>query len=229
MICGLAPFEQMETVVDVVQLSGGTNDAVTERDEFIVMEHAPVPAQDPDHPMNADVVEDAYTETIVPWLNSAEHVAPQSMPAGLEVSNPVPAPDVPTVSVYCNSVKLAVTLLAAVIGTTQGAVPVQPLPDHPSNVEPVLGEAVNVTFSPALKPALQVAPQLMPAGLEVTVPAPLPALVIVSVCWMVNVAVTALAAVIETVHGEVPVHPLPDHPVKPEPPLGAAVKVTFWP
>jgi hypothetical protein len=47
---------QLKAVLTVVQLNGGTKDALTERSEFIVMEHAPVPAQDPDHPMNAPEV-----------------------------------------------------------------------------------------------------------------------------------------------------------------------------
>lgn len=135
----------MEAVVTVVQVSGGTNDALTDRDEFIVMEQAPVPTHDPDQPMNApDVLEIANMETTVPWLYTAEQVGPQSIPAGFDDTVPVPALDLPTDSVYCNSVNVALTLLAAVIDTVQ-AVPVQLLSDHPVNVEPVLGEAVNVT------------------------------------------------------------------------------------
>jgi hypothetical protein len=53
---------------------------------------------------------------------------------------------------------------------------VQPVPDQPENVEPVVGAAVNVTNAPLLKEAEQVLPQLMPAGAPVTVPVPLPAL-----------------------------------------------------
>jgi hypothetical protein len=59
----------MEAVLTVVQLSGGSNVAVTDRDEFMVMEHPAVPLQAPDQPMNApDVPEIANTETTVPWL-----------------------------------------------------------------------------------------------------------------------------------------------------------------
>jgi len=54
-------------------------------------------------------------------------------------------------------------------------------PVHPSNVEPADGDAVSATPVPDVNPALHVAPQLMPAGLLVTVPLPVPALVIVSV------------------------------------------------
>ena len=42
-------------------------------------------------------------------------------------------------------VKVAVTLLFAVINTVQVPVPEQPPPLHPANVEPALGVAVSVT------------------------------------------------------------------------------------
>ena len=52
---GKAPLVQVEAVVTVVQLSGGSNVAVTDRDEFMVMEQPPVPLQEPVQPMNAPV------------------------------------------------------------------------------------------------------------------------------------------------------------------------------
>lgn len=54
-------------------------------------------------------------------------------------------------------------------------VPLHP-PDHPANVDPELGVAVSVMAVPAVKFALHVWPQLMPAGVLLTVPPPLPAL-----------------------------------------------------
>jgi hypothetical protein len=49
------------------------------------------------------------------------------------------------------------------------------------NAEPALGVAVRVTTVPLRKSAAHVAPQLIPAGLLVTVPVPAPARVTVSV------------------------------------------------
>src|SRR5690242_17083769 len=122
------------------------------------------------------------------------------MPAGFDVTVPAPLPALVTVSANRCSVNVAVTVVAAVIVVVHGFVPVQPPPDHPVHVEPVAAAAVNVTAWPKLKFAVHVAPQLMPAGFDVTVPAPLPALVTVSAnrC-SVNVAVTVVAAVIVVV------------------------------
>ena len=74
---------------------------------------------------------------------------------------------------------VAVTDVSAVSVRLHVPVSVQ-APDHPVNVEPVLGVAVRVTDVPLAKLALQVAPQLMPDGLLVTVPVPVPLLCTVS-------------------------------------------------
>jgi len=74
--------------------------------------------------------------------------------------------------------------------------------------------------------ALQLAPQLIPLGLDVTVPEP--AFVTVSVYCGVNVAVTVCADVIATAHVPVPLH-APAQPVNTKPVAGAAVSVTDVP
>jgi hypothetical protein len=48
------------------------------------------------------------------------------------------------------SVNVAVTVVAVLMGTTQGPVPVQPTPDQPENIEPVLAAAVSVTNWPRM-------------------------------------------------------------------------------
>jgi hypothetical protein len=78
-------------------------------------------------------------------------------------------------------VNVAVTAAAALSVTTQLPVPLQPPPLHPVKAEPALGVAVSVTTVPLTKSAAHVAPQLIPAGLLVTVPVPAPARVTVSV------------------------------------------------
>jgi hypothetical protein len=98
--------------------------------------------------------------------------------------------------------------------------------------------AVSVTTVPAGKLAVHVGNvpavlvQLIPAGLDVTVPNALalaPFIDSVSVCIVgVNVAVTLRAVFISTVQLPVPEH-APDHPANVFPGLGAAVSVTTAP
>ncbi|MBK7002904.1 MAG: hypothetical protein IPH35_24065 [Rhodoferax sp.] len=66
---------------------------------------------------------------------------------------------------------VAVTLCAAVILTVQLPVPLH-APPQPVKVLPVAEVAVRVTLVSLLNDALQVAPQLMPAGVLVMVPSP---------------------------------------------------------
>ena len=74
---------------------------------------------------------------------------------------------------------VAVTDLAALIVTEQLPVPVQ-APLQPAKVEPAAAVAVRVTTVPLVKFAVHVLGQLIPAGLLLTVPVPVPASVTVS-------------------------------------------------
>src|SRR5438034_1620572 len=125
------------------------------------------------------------------------------------------------------SVNVAVTVVAALRVTVQAPGPEQPPPLQPLKVEPAAGAAVSVTAVPLAKLAAQVAPQVMPAGLLVTVPAPVPALETVSVkVCRVKVAVTMVAALRVTVQAPGPEQPPPLQPLKVEPAAGAAASVT---
>jgi len=70
---------------------------------------------------------------------------------------------------------------------------------------------------------------VIPAGVPVTIPLPVPAFVTVSAIGTSNVAVTVAAADIVTVHEPVPVQPPPLQPLKVEPVAGVAVSVTAVP
>ena len=69
---------------------------------------------------------------------------------------------------------VAVTVVAAAKDTVHVAAVPEHAPDHCPNAKPVLGVAVSVTLVPLLKVAAQVGPQLIPAGVLVTVPVPEP-------------------------------------------------------
>ena len=78
--------------------------------------------------------------------------------------------------------KVAVTVLFLSIFTVQEPVPVQP-PLQPAKTDPEAGTAVSVTVVFFENDLEQVVPQLMPLGLLVTVPLPVPFLV----TWSVKV------------------------------------------
>src|SRR5438034_110679 len=192
----------------------------------------PVPEQPPPlQPVKVELESGvAVRVTTVPLVNGAAHVAPQAMPAGEPVMVPVPVPDLLTVSMKDCCAKVAVTDVAAFTVTMQVLVPEQPPPLQPVKVELASGVAVKVTAVPLANGAEHVAPQAMPAGLLVTVPAPAPALVSVRVkdCTA-NVAVTEVAAFTVTMQVPVPEQPPPLQPVKVELASGVAVKVTAVP
>jgi len=73
---------------------------------------------------------------------------------------------------------------------------------------------------------------MIPAGLLVTVPVPVPLFTTVRVFpadTRLKVAVTLFAAFMVTVHVPVPEHPPPDHPAKVEPDAAVAVNMTLAP
>jgi hypothetical protein len=122
-----------------------------------------------------------------------------------------------------------------VTSIVQGARPEQAAePLHPANANPAAGTGVKVTNVAELKAAAQVAPpaQLMPAGALLTKLAAAPNTVTETLnCWAgggPKFAVTDWLEFRVTVHPPVPAH-APLHPVKADPGLGVAVRVTTVP
>jgi hypothetical protein len=109
------------------------------------------------------------------------------------------------------TLNVAVTELVVVNVMVQVAVPVQP--DQPPNVSIVAGVSVNVICVFCGNDAEQVVGQLIPAGLLVTVPAPVPVAAMVNPKPGLNVALTVAASVRVTLHVLVP-EQLPPHPAK---------------
>src|SRR5271170_913359 len=123
-------------------------------------------------------------------------------------------------------VNVAVTVCAAFMVTLHVPVPEQPPPDQPANEEPELASAVSVTSCPMLKLAPHVGWQAMPAGVLITVPPPFPISPMES--WgppLLNAAVTLWLVLMVSTQVLVP-EQSPAQPVKEEPELGVAVRVT---
>jgi hypothetical protein len=140
---------------------------------------------------------------------------------------PPPVPLLATVSVNALNVNVAVTDLAAFIATVQEVPVALSQPDQLMKSESAPGAAVRVTDVLIAYAAEQVAPQLIPAGLLVRRPLPVPAFVTARANVLrAKEAVTFFATSIVTVHDPVPVH-APDQPAKLESALGAAVRVTW--
>src|ERR1700755_2283883 len=142
--------------------------------------HVPIPVHGPDHPANVVPGSGAGVKTTaVPLRKVAVQRPGQSIPAGVLTILPGVVPVLSTVS-EAPAVKIAVTDAAAFREMVQVApLPLQ-APDHPTNMEPGLGAAFSVTDVPSANVPLHVLPQLTLAGLMATVPAPVPAVFIVS-------------------------------------------------
>src|ERR1043166_2290173 len=157
--------------------------ALTDFAASMVMLQAPVPLQAPPQPANVEPESGVTAKlTTVPLEKFAEHVVPQEIPEGVLVTVPVPVPLLATVRVKGPgfAVKFALTDFAASIVTLHAPVPLQ-APPQPANVEPESGAAVKLTTVPFAKLAEHVAPQEIPEGVLVTVPAPVPLLATVRV------------------------------------------------
>ena len=167
-----------EPAVAIVSGKSCLNVAVTDCDTFITGAHVPVPEQPaPLQPVNTKpVAAVAVSVTGVPSTSVALHDAPpaavQLMPAGTDVT--VPLPTVVALRVT-SRLKVAVTVCAASIVTAH--VPPGDAahgPVHPANTDPGAAVAASVTVEPTAKPAVQLAPaaQAKPPASDVTAPLP---------------------------------------------------------
>ena len=148
------------------------------------------------------------------------------IPAGELITVPVPVPAKLTDS-WNRGIKVAVTVIAELTVTLQAPVPVQ-APPQPVNTDPAAAIALSVTAVPDVNVAEHVAPQLIPAGLLVTVPAPAPWGISVSENCGLKFAVTFWAELIVTLQAPVPVH-APLQPVKTDPAAGDSARLTTVP
>ncbi len=126
----------------------------------------------PDHPVKEEpLAAVAVSVTEVPGAKLALQACPQLMPEGALVT--VPLPLTATVSTG-EELKFAVTEVFCVTVMVQAPAPLQ-APAQPAKKEFAPAEALRVTCVPLGKLALQVLPQLMPAGVLLMVPPPTPA------------------------------------------------------
>lgn len=115
----------------------------------VTMQVEVVPLHAPDQPAKVELAAGvSVSVTCVPRLKLAVHVEGQLIPAGVLDTLPAPVPARVTVSVgrVWLTLKVAVTCWLVLRVTVQVlAVPLQPPPDHPANVELVAGVSVSVT------------------------------------------------------------------------------------
>jgi hypothetical protein len=104
------------------------------------------------------------------------------MPPGLEVTVPLPMPDLETVSVKTSRVNIGVTVRAVFMVTLQASALAESHPLQLSNLDPAAADAVSASAAPTLYEAMHASAeegQSSPAMFGVTLPRPVPALVTV--------------------------------------------------
>ena len=185
----------------------------------------------PVQPAKVDVASGvAVRVTVVPTEYGSLQSPGQLIPVGLEVTVPEPVPAIVTASVFGGMrSKVAVQLRAASIVTLPSVQSASPL--HPANVEPDAGAGMSVTEVPSSYVSVQSLPQLIPVGLVVTVPEPVPVFdtvrVKVASGFRSKVAVQVRAAFIVTWPS--PQSASPVHPANIDPALAVGVNVTTVP
>ena len=140
-------------------------------------------AQSPDQTTVESGPGEAKSVTVVPRTNDASHTAPQSIPVGALVTDPVPVAATVERDNVSSARNVATTIVSSVTVNEHGSVPPQATPDplHPRNTDPGEATAVTVTRVPSFTAAEQTDPQSMPPTSAVIDPAPSPSGAIESV------------------------------------------------
>jgi hypothetical protein len=171
----------MPPLLETVSVGVGSNAALTETTLLTKTVHTGfVPVHAPLQPVKRGIdvsvaaLGVAVSVTMVPALKSATQpmlpVAAHAIPEGTESTRPngIKEPAIAT-SIRGLGVKLATTVLRVVVTTWQGATVGQAISDQPENTESASGVAVSVTVAPSPKSLAHKRPQLIPAGILVTV------------------------------------------------------------
>jgi len=188
------PFPAFATVsanAFIVKVAVTDFASVNETVQEPVPEHAPVQPVKIESEVGA-----AASETEVPALKFAAQVLPQEIPAGVDNTEPLPVPAFATVSANTFFVKVAVTDFAAVIETVQAPEP-EHAPAQPVKTESEVGVAVRVRLVPRRTALVQVLPQLIPAGFDMTVPEPVPLFITVKRTLLTGTSLTVKSAVFD--------------------------------
>ena len=225
-VATVVPPQAVALLGAALHVSGVTKVAVTFTSDVIETTQVPLPVQPPpDQLANADpsaTVGVAVRVTLpLPLANSAEHAAPQLMPAGADVTVPVPSPASLTVSA-CPAPQFppALVPLPAVklpLRHTQSPVPSR-------NQHPLAIPAAAIAVSHWSWHSVLVS---WPRSLA----AMAPSVQLKAVATVVHpnagakVAVTAVAAVIDTTQVPVPEQPPPVQPANVDPSVAVAVAV----
>ena len=152
------------------------NSAPTVCGPLIVTVQAPKPEHTPVQPTKtASTSVAAVSVTVEPPAKLASHATPQPMPEGTLSTRPVPDPVCVTESMrlLASTTNVAVTDCTLSMVTTHAPVPVH-APDQPANTDPALAAAFNRTVEFDANGPEHVPGQFIPAGNDVTVPAPVP-------------------------------------------------------
>ena len=200
--------------------------------EILVPEHPPLhPAKV--EPVSSVAVSVATAPEEYAWEQSDPQLITGVVPVSvILVTVPTPLPvrptanvcsvkvSPPTVTVEAASNAAMTVLLCVMVTVHVVAVPEQPPPPHPINVEPDAGAASRVIAVPVTIDSEQsvnepLLPQLMPVAVIDPVPVSFTSITVsneAALLTFVNSAVTVRACVMETVHVDVPPHTPPLHP-----------------